>query len=260
MNRTRLLYVVVAAVVGLASCNDENYLIYDKDFAGLYFTEDSIHYSFGTLPIEKRSYTQKIPIDIMGEPYGHDRAFAIEVLPAKEHTLPVAGEQYRINADSLVIKADSITGYIPVELLRDGLEGSDEAGYTRYELRIRLVANGNFTPTLTDADQRVVLTFDNAIEKPSWYSEAVWISRCGEWHPLKLIKLMEYFHTTLKESVPTTYDKMVSDIGENWEKVQYGWPTDYNYTVRKYILTPTYEYFLAHPEHGITDFPNPNDV
>ena len=182
------------------------------------------------------------------------------MLPAKEHTLPVAGEQYRINADGLVIKADSITGYIPVELLRDGLEGSDEAGYTRYELRIRLVANDNFMPTLTDADQRVVLTFDNAIEKPSWYNEAVWISKCGEWHPLKLIKLMEYFHTTLKEGVPATYDKMVSDIGENWEKVQYGWPTDYNYTVRKYILTPTYEYFLAHPEHGITDFPNPNDA
>lgn len=245
-------------VACLAGCNDENYLIFDNSFSGLYFTEDSIHYSFGILPIEQRSHIQEIPVQIMGEPCDHDRLFTVEVLPSQEHRQPREGEQYRINPGHLVIPADSIAGYIPLELLRDGLEGDDESGYTRYELRLRLVANENFTPTLTDADQKVVVTFDNAIEKPSWYSEAVWQSRCGEWHPLKLIKLMEYFHTTLKESVPSTYNKMVDDIGENWEKVQYGWPTDYNYTVRKYILTPAYEYFLNHPELGITDFPNPN--
>ena len=260
--RLRHLAICLALVgtMCLTGCDDENYLKYDRGYSGVYFTNDSVHYSFGTLPFEKRSYVQKIPVEIMGATCGYDRHFAIEVLPSQEYVQPVDGVQYRINPDNLVIQADSITGYIPVELLRDGLEGDDATGYTRYELRIRLVANDQFTPTLSDAEQNVVVTFDNAVEKPSWYSEAVWIAKCGEWHPLKLIKLMEHFNTTLKENAPSTYEKMVNDIGENWEKVQYGWPTDYNYTVRKYILTPTYEYFLNHPEHGITDFPNPNAV
>lgn len=240
-------------------CNQNDYLMFDEDYSGIYFTEDSIHYSFSTMPIEIKTYTQKIPVKIMGMPYDHDRIFTVEILPAKNNENPSEGKQYLLESDKLIIEADSINGNIPLVLLRDGLDGDDETGYTRYELRLRLITNSNFTPTLSETDQNVVVTFDNSIDKPSWFNEDVWISKCGEWAPIKLIKIMEYFHTTLKENAPSTYQKMVSDIGENWENVTYGWPTDYNYTVKKYILIPCYEYFLAHPEHGIKDFPNPKE-
>ena len=252
------LWSVVITLLSVA-CNQNDYLVFDEDYAGIYFTEDSIHYSFSTMPIETRTYTQKIPVTIMGKPYDYDRIFSVEILPAKTNQDPVKGLQYILEEETLKIDADSINGFIPLIILRDGLAGDDESGYTRYELRLKLVENNNFQPTLSEKEQNVVVTFDNSIERPSWFSEEVWISKCGEWAPIKLIKIMEYFHTTLKENAPSTYQKMVSDIGENWEDVTYGWPTDYNYTVKKYILIPCYEYFKAHPEHGITDFPNPNE-
>lgn len=252
------IFIMAMSAIG-AGCSQNDYLVFDEDYSGIYFTEDSIHYSFGTLPIERHSYTQPVPVQIMGAPASYDRIFTVETLPSVYNETPREGYQYEMEANTLIIPADSITGNIPLVLLRDGLAGDDETGYTRYELRLKLVENNNFAPTLSDKEQHVVITFDNSIEKPSWYSEAVWVSKCGEWAPIKLIKLMEYFHTILKEEAPVTYDKMVSDIGENWEDVTYGWPTDYNYTVKKYILIPEYEYFLNHPEHGITDFPNPND-
>lgn len=252
------LSIACLAVAGaVTSCSETDYMTFDQDYNGIYFKTDSVHYSFGIMPIETLSHTQDIPVQIMGAPAPYDRTFSIEILDNKEHVMPVEGVQYKIHAENIVVKADSIIGALPIELLRPGMEGDDENGYTRYELRIRLVADNNFTPTLSESNQNVVLTFDNAVEKPDWVG-AVWAQNCGDWHPLKLIKLLEYFHTNLAEQAPTIYEKMVSEIGENWERVQYGWPTDYNYTIRKYILTPEYEYFQQHPEHGITDFPNPN--
>ena len=50
---------------------------------------------------------------------------------------------------------------------------------------------------------------------------------------------------------------MVEAYGENLEHIPYGWPSDFSYTVIKYIMNPMYEYFQAHPELGITDFPKP---
>lgn len=258
-NIIKINLLMTIAVLFITGCSQNDYLVFDEDYSGIYFTEDSLHYSFSTLPIETRTYTQKIPVKIMGKPYSHERIFGVEILPAKNNINPIKGQQYLLEEETLKIEADSITGYIPLILLRDGLAGDDENGYTRYELRLKLVENNNFTPTLSESDQNVVVTFDNSIERPTWFSEEVWISKCGEWAPIKLIKIMEYFHTILKENAPSTYQKMVADIGENWEDVTYGWPTDYNYTVKKYILIPCYEYFISHPEHGITDFPNPNE-
>lgn len=253
------LAALMAGGMMMTGCQQNDYMVFDESYSGIYFTEDSLHYSFSTLPIETRTYTEEIPVQIMGKPYDYDRVFAVVVEPSIYNETPLAGRQYDLKAEDLIVPAGEITGSIPLVILRDGLAGDDENGYTRYELRLRLVENNNFTPTLTQADQNVVVTFDNSIEKPSWYSEAVWISKCGEWAPIKLIKIMEYFHTTLKENAPSTYDKMVEDIGENWEDVTYGWPTDYNYTVKKYILIPCYEFFLQHPEYGVTDFPDPNN-
>lgn len=251
---------IAAITVMTVGCGEPEYMIYDTDYNGIYFTEDSLHYSFGVTPIETRTHVQLIPLQIMGTVSDKDRAFSVEVVPSKSNTEAKVGVQYNI-PDELVVKADSVMAYLPIEILRDGLAGDDVSGYTVYELRLKLVKNGNFTPTLSEADQNVVLTFDNTISRPEWLDddgEKVWATyRFGEWNPLKLIKFVEYFHTTLKQNAPATYVNMVEAYGENLEHIPYGWPSDYSYTVNKYIMTPMYDYFMAHPEYGINDIPKP---
>lgn len=242
------------------SCQKTDYLIFDENYSGIYFLEDSMHYSFGITPIEKRTHTHLVPLQILGKPTTADREFNVVILDATENEEAKEGVQYLL-PEKMYVLADSIRAYLPIEILRDGLAGDDTTGYTKYELRLQLVENDDFVPTLSSAEQEVVVTFDNAVERPEWYNadgEKTWIvTRFGEWHPIKLIKFVEYFHTNLKENAPSTYNKMVEAYGENLEHIPYGWPSDYSYTVIKYIMNPMYEYFLAHPELGITDFPKP---
>lgn len=242
------------------SCKETDYMTFDEDYSGIYFLKDSMHYSFGITPIEKRIHTHLVPLQILGKPASADREFNVIILDATGNKEALEGVQFQL-PEKMYVLADSINAYLPIEILRDGLAGDDNTGYTKYELRLQLVENNEFVPTLSPADQQVVVTFDNAVERPEWYNtdgEKTWIiTRFGEWHPVKLIKFVEYFHTNLKENAPSTYNKMVETYGENLEHIPYGWPSDFSYTVIKYIMNPMYEYFLAHPELGITDFPKP---
>ncbi len=242
------------------SCKETDYMTFNENYSGIYFLKDSMHYSFGITPIEKRVHTHLVPLQILGKPSSYDREFKVLILNATGNEEAQQGVQFQL-PEKLYVLADSINAYLPIEILRDGLAGDDNTGYTKYELRLQLVENNEFVPTLSPADQQVVITFDNAVERPEWYNadgEKTWIlTRFGEWHPIKLIKFVEYFHSTLKENAPSTYNKMVEAYGENLEHIPYGWPSDFSYTVVKYIMNPMYEYFQAHPELGITDFPKP---
>lgn len=252
--------IASSAILVNTGCSETDYLIYDEEYNGIYFMKDSMHYSFSITPIETRTHTHVVPLRIMGKPVASDRQFSVSVIPATGNVAAQEGVQYRLPS-TMTVLADSINAYLPIEILRDGLAGDDDSGYTKYELRLRLEESADFVPSLSPADREVVVTFDNAIERPEWYDykgDKTWnVTRFGEWHPVKLIKFVEYFHTNLKENAPSTYDKMVVAYGENLEHIPYGWPSDYSYTVIKYIMNPMYEYFQAHPELGITDFPKP---
>lgn len=248
------------ALISHNSCKENDYMQFDVDYCGIYFLEDSMHYSFSITPLETRTHTHIIPLQILGKPENFDREFKVITIDNTGNEQAQEGVQYNL-PEKLIVQADSIHAYLPLELLRDGLAGDDATGYTKYELRLQLVESEHFIPTLSQKDQQVVVTFDNSIERPEWFDadgEKTWIvSRFGAWHPIKLIKFVEYFHTNLKENSPSTYKKMVDDYGENLEHIPYGWPSDYSYTVIKYIMKPMYDYFQDHPELGITDFPKP---
>lgn len=254
-----VIFAASALITG-SGCSETDYMTFDEEYSGIYFLKDSMHYSFSITPIETRTHTHIVPLQILGKPTSAEREFKVITVPATGNTAAQEGVQYTI-PEKLYVLADSINAYLPIEMLRDGLAGDDATGYTKYELRLQLVESSDFVPTLSSAEQTVVVTFDNSIEHPEWYDykgDKTWnVTRFGEWHPVKLIKFVEYFHTNLKENAPSTYKKMVADYGENLEHIPYGWPSDYSYTVIKYIMNPMYEYFQAHPELGITDFPKP---
>ena len=114
--------------------------------------------------------------------------------------------------------------------------------------------------------------FDNSVDQPEWYSahgEKVWQERyLGKGHPLKFIKMVEYFHA-VEEILPETYKNMVALYGENLEHIPYGDPYQYRTIFVKYIYAKMYEFF-GNPDNreGILhevpdvpfDFPDPYTV
>ena len=257
--------MLIPFAMTMASCSETDYMTFDTNDSGVYFTKDTLEYSFGVTPVEVRSHTYKVPFRIMGPTSKDSRKVNFSIDASK--TTAQEGVQYRIGQP--VIPADSVGGYIPVEILRDGLEGDYQNGYTRYKLTFRLVSGNGFTPTLDSLSHERVVFFDNAVDQPAWYNahgQKVWsLSTLGQWHPYKLIKMVEYFHE-LKNTIPETYKKMVALYGENLENIEYGDPYQYRTIFKKYIYLPMYEHFndpanremilSLYPDFPF-DFPNP---
>ena len=265
MKKIKTIAMTALAAVAMMSCSETDYMTFDTANNGVYFTKDTLTYSFSVTPIEVKTYLYKVPFRIMGPTSKEPRTVKFAIDEAK--TTAKAGVQYNIG--EAVVQPDSINGYIPVEILRDGLEGTYATGYTKYVLQLTLVENENFKPTLDSASQCRTLTFDNAIEQPEWLSahgDKVWDqSTLGVWHPLKFIKMVEYFHA-IADIQPETYKKMVEAYGENLEHIPYGDPYVYRTIFKKYIYEPMYDFFNdtanrdmileAYPDFPF-DFPNP---
>ena len=242
------ILISALAVFCFSSCEETEYLKYDISHNGIYFTTEELKYSFSVTSETIRSYLFKMPIQILGGISDEEREVAYRV--REDSTDAVEGVHYTLG--KAVIAPDSITGYIPVTILRDNLEGS-YPDYTTYRLCIELADNENFTPTLDSLSQVRILRFDNAIDIPEWLdANGVKIWRpgnphqdLGDWHPYTFMKLVEQFHTIKDEdNMSATYEKMVAYYGgENLEKVPYASFYPYTHIMRKYVLVPLYEYF-----------------
>lgn len=267
---TTIIVAVASAVVfSFTSCEETDYMTFDESQSGIYFTRDTLNYSFGVTPVEIRSYTYNIPVQVMGGVSNETRKISYRVRP--DSTTAIEGVHYEIG--DACIKPDTIGGYIPVTIFRDNLVGDYTNGYERYKLCIELVENGSFTPTLDSLHQVRILRFDNAIEAPMWLdykNEKIWDTgrphpELGEWHPYTLIKLVEYFHK-IEDIHPETYKKMVNYYGgENLERVPNASFYPYKHFMEKYVLYPLYQYFSdeanrAAIEELYPDYPFDNSV
>lgn len=274
--------VILAALLTI-SCSETDYMTYDSDSNGIYFSHDTLEYSFSVLHVDSTVHTILVPVKIMGTLSPEPRTFAFTIesqmpndsiqkliyVPGnKEYVWAQKGVQYTVPSE-VTIPANSIEGVIPVTVNRSELKGNYAEGYVRYRIILRLAANENFTPTLSEKDQVRVVQFDNAVEQPAWYDaygEKVWYKpELGEWHPYKLIKLVEYFHD-VKSILPETYVKMANLYGENLENVPYGDFHVYRTIFRKYIYSRMYDHFndpanrdmiLSLYPDFIFDFPDP---
>lgn len=245
--RCRWTLAMIAAMTLATSCLQPDYLTYDKEYAGLYFANDTLRYSFSVTPTEVRSKEYLIPVEMVGCLSDKDRALPYIIVA--DSTTATEGVQYSMG--NAIVGADSIRGYIPVTIYRDALEGNYHDGYVRYRLELRLIEEGGFTPTMSPKQQVCVLFFDNAVDQPNWFDyrgDKVWsVSTFGIWHPLKLIKMVEYFHA-FAEIQPETYRKMVELYGDNLEHVPFGDFYQYRTIMNKYVFDPMYKYF-ANPDN-----------
>lgn len=271
-NLSKYMLLSFVAVVCLTACSETEYLKFDESHNGVYFTQDKLKYSFSVTDDSIRTYLFKMPIQIMGRTSTAEREVAYRVNP--DSTDAIAGVHYELG--KAVIAPDSITGYIPVTILRDKLEGSYVEGYKTYRLYIELVENEYFIPTLDTLSQARLLQFDNAIDTPEWLDykgDKIWREGnphpdLGSWHPYTFMKLVEQFHTIEhEENMYETYQKMVIYYGgENLERVPYASFHPYTHIMRKYVLMPLYKYFSSeankeeiqkrYPDYPF-DFPNP---
>ena len=271
-NLSKSIILSLIGVLCFASCSETEYLKFDASHNGVYFTQEKLKYSFSVTADSIRSYLFKMPIQILGRTSSVEREVAYSVNP--DSTDAVEGLHYILGR--AIIAPDSITGYIPVTILRDNLEGSYAEGYKTYRLYIELEENNNFTPTLDTLSQARLLQFDNAIDIPEWVDykgDKIWRPGnphpdLGDWHPYTFIKLVEQFHTIqYVENMYETYQKMVVYYGgENLEHVPYASFNPYTHIMRKYVLSPLYEYFSddanreeivkMYPDYPF-NFPNP---
>lgn len=248
-NLFKSIILSLFGVLCFSSCNETEYLKFDESLNGVYFTTDELKYSFSVTSDTIHSYLFKMPIQIMGGLSKVNREVAYRV--NEDSTTAVEGIHYIL--DKAIIAPDSITGYIPVTILRDSLKGSYAEGYETYRLYIELVENDNFVPTLDTLSQKRLLQFDNAIDIPEWLDwkgDKIWCpgnphEDLGDWHPYTYIKLVEYFHAIKTvDNMYETYQKMVAYYGgENLERVPYAMFHPYTHIMRKYVFAPMYEYF-----------------
>ncbi len=267
-----IVAVSLFTVLVFSSCSETEYMKFDTSHNGIYFTKDSLKYSFSVTPLDVKSYTFKMPIKILGCLSDKEREVAFRIVD--DSTNAVEGLHYTIG--KAVIAPDSIEGYIPVTIIRDSLKGSYAEGYERYRLRIELVQNSNFKPTLDAVNQVRTLHFDNAIDIPEWLDykgDKIWrpgnpLPELGDWHPYTYMKLVEQFKT-IKDipNMEETYWKMVEYYGgENLEKVPYAQFYPYLPVMQKYVFAPLYKYFsdeenkddilAIYPDYPF-DFPDP---
>ena len=269
-NPLKSIALAFIGVLGLASCTETEYLKFDASHNGVYFTQDELKYSFSVTADSIRTHLFKMPIKIMGRTSKVEREVAYSV--NKDFTDAIEGVHFLLG--KAIIAPDSITGYIPITILRDSLEGSYEKGYTTYNLCIELEENDNFIPTLDFPSQIRQLQFDNAIDTPEWVDykgDKLWVTgsphpNLGSWHPYTFIKLVELFHTIqYVDNMYETYQKMVVYFGgENLEKVPYASFNPYTHIMRKYVLAPLYDHIYNNREEILKmypdypfDFPNP---
>ncbi len=217
----------------------ENGVVSKFEYPGIYFTNETLNYSFGITPVEIKRYTLKAPVEIKAGLSKVKRSIGYVINP--KLTTAVEGVHYELG--EAIIEPASINGYIPITIFRENLGGNYSEGYERYQICLELVDNDCFSP-IPDAVQQLVVGFSNAIEQPGWYTphgNKKWPEAFGSWHPFTFIKIIEYFHE-LENILPETYEKIVNDFGENLDNIPYGDYNAYDVIFRKYIIQPLYNY------------------
>lgn len=248
--RYRAAFLLLAATLAFTACEEQDELLFDSSLTGIYYTADSIVYSFGVTSLDVTTRTLQIPVRIMGAPASARRSFKVEVIG--EQTTAIAGTHYRLPAE-LFIEADSVNGTIPLEVFREAL-GDQQT----WKAAFRLIVNDHFAPVSTEKVE-IATSFNNIVSPPNWVSYDWWTgkyvaywptSQLGAWDPLKYVLFVQYFNE-MEQKAYATYKNLLALYGENLENLN-GWPYDYDFSIKKYVLTPIYDYFTSHPELGLS--------
>ena len=105
MKIKKIIAMLIPFAMTMASCSETDYMTFDTNDSGVYFTKDTLEYSFGVTPVEVRSHTYKVPFRIMGPTSKDSRKVNFSIDASK--TTAQEGVQYRIG-EAVVIKTATI--------------------------------------------------------------------------------------------------------------------------------------------------------
>ena len=231
--------------LSLSSCENTDYQIYNKNEKDkLFFVDDTVRFTYG-LTMEK-DVDLSVRVKLIGFiDFSQDNAFKLEV---QSDTATKRGIHYELS-DVNQMPKDSLEASVPINFKKMNLEKNKEYCFT-----LRLVANENYDPT--DNKQCVILFSNKDITAPVWWQSA----KLGEYNQEKLILFVDFYHQS-KEQSPVIYNKIKATWGENLDQ---GTATNllsvyaYQGYLRRYILSPMYEYYL-NSNDPMYQIPNPNN-
>lgn len=204
----------------LNACEENEDGYYDNIYR-VYFPQDSINFSFGDKPDAIVRDTIYYPVKVLGLKVKQEMKFKISV-NAKETTAE-ANKHYVALQKEYPVLVDSVDAYIPIELIRSTLSEEEVS----YKIVLNLETNGDFTTGIQES-LRAVLTFNNYLEEPWW-----WSNMLGNYAP---------------NYKPGMYRRMIA---------YYGKALDDEYINGNHYLefmavfkTQVYDYAQEHPELG----------
>ena len=134
-------HTILFLFIGLciASCHETDYPTFDDSVIDIYFTQDSVNYSFGVTPLSTTEHVVELPVRIIGASVKEvARNFKIEVVDKR--TNAESPLHYKV-PEQLTLEKDSVNAVVPVTLKRSAL------GDTEWTVAFRLLPNDYFNPT-----------------------------------------------------------------------------------------------------------------
>ncbi|MDO5664099.1 MAG: DUF4843 domain-containing protein [Bacteroidia bacterium] len=227
-----LIILSVVAIL-LASCQK---FAYDGEFSkdGFYESNNKVYfhfaeqsdtltrYSFGTEWVEYTRHIVKVPVRISGLPA--NKALTFKVSVDTDESTAIANKHYTPFSGEFQVPADSVNGYMEVEVWRENLP-ADKMDSIRLVLRLESTSD---LQTTFSQYTKAVITIDDYLEEPYFW---VWYSYYwGPYSRAKYIKFLEYYDGDPKKFEATLAEGDFYGMQANFVKV--------------------YEFFKAHPEYN----------
>lgn len=247
--KNRLLNILVCTLVVcyFTSCTNSDYLEYDlsqKDAVYLNYTEetDSLFYNFGFYEITENVIS--IPVNLMGMPRDYDREIKITLsneryADADTAVIPASEEYFEI-PETVMLKKDSTSVYVPVKLLRH---------HDLEEKRAIITFNIESTEDLeVRGHSEYTITFDDKTPKtPNWWTSY----NMGDFTKFKGQLFFKYFGE-MEQEQKAIYDAIVERWGRFLDIMPNGSRNSplmiYRVSFNKYVKMKMYNYSQEHPE------------
>ena len=217
------------------------------------------------------------PVTLMGTPKDRDRTCRIAIVESAPSQIRTGGETISVQTavqgvdytiGELVIPAGSVTGALPIRVLRD----PGQTGIYK-KIHVRILEDDNFLPMDPDSTsskaiitpEMILYVTDGDPSCPEWWNTEAggvdyqWGAYYGNFTPGKFRKLLEYYHAIADRNAPL-FDELVAKYGYNLDNpgirrnfMSFGleqavWAT--------YVLIPLHDYYVAyyaaHPEEAET--------
>lgn len=153
---------LIILIIMLNSCDENEAVSYDN-VERIYFTEEEINFSFGDKGFSIQDTIIEFPVRVMGKPSSNVRTFQVEI--NEEETTAVSGLQFETFPEEFEVPADSINAFVPIKLLRSGIDPTDTNSLT---ISLEIIDGGDFVKGVKESLSGK-LTFNNFLEEPSWW-------------------------------------------------------------------------------------------